>query len=200
MHAAAGGVGEISDLAPQAKSLEGFLFPDTYEFTRTESMQDMVGAMVRRFRREAAALGLSGDTLRIVTMGSIVERETRVPEERALVASVYFNRLGRTMALDADPTVIYAHQLAGTYGGALHHDDLQIRSPYNTYKYPGLPPGPIGNPGRAALEAAMHPAVTNFLFFVGDGNGHHRFARTLSEHNQNVAKLRRAVAAGRGSP
>ncbi len=198
MHTAAVAVDQISDLAPEAKSLEGFLFPDTYEFTRTETMQDMVGAMVKRFRREAAALGLSGDVLRAVTMGSIVERETRVPEERALVASVYFNRLGRKIALDADPTVIYAHQLAGTYRGALHHDDLQIHSPYNTYKYPGLPPGPIGNPGRAALEAAMHPAATKFLFFVGDGSGHHRFARTLAEHNQNVAKLRRAVA-GRGS-
>ena len=183
----------IADLAPQAKSLEGFLFPDTYEFTRSETVPDIVGAMVRRFRKEVATLDL-GDALQTVTMASIVEKETGAPDERFLVSSVYHNRLNHKIALQADPTVIYAHLLSGTYSGTLHHSDMAIDSPYNTYRYPGLPPGPIGNPGRAAIEAALHPADSNFFYFVGDGNGHHRFSHNLSEHNQNVAKLRRVVA------
>jgi UPF0755 protein len=111
-----------------------------------------------------------------------------------MVASVYYNRLGKRIALDADPCVIYAHLLAGTYKGSLHHDDLQIKSPYNTYRNPGLPPGPIANPGRGALEAALHPATTSYYYFVSDGEGHHRFAHSLDEHNQNVVKLRRTLA------
>jgi UPF0755 protein len=187
----------VSDLAPQAQSLEGFLFPDTYQFSRLQSMEEIAGIMVHRFRREAESLGLSGDIQRIVTMASIVEKETGAGGERALVASVYYNRLEKKMALDADPCVIYAHLLNGTYRGALHHDDMRIASPYNTYRYPDLPPGPIANPGRAALEAAQHPAQSNFLFFVADGSGHHRFARTLSEHNKNVNAYRRTIAAKR---
>jgi len=126
-------------------------------------------------------------------MASIVEKETAAPEERPLVASVYYNRLTKRMALDADPSVIYAELLANTYQGALHHDDLQTRSPYNTYKYPGLPPGPIANPGRSSLEAAMHPAVSDYLYFVSNGNGHHRFACSLEEHNRNVTAFRHAL-------
>ena len=126
-------------------------------------------------------------------MASIVEKETAAPEERPRVASVYYNRLARKMALDADPSVIYAELLAGTYQGSLHHADLAVKSPYNTYRFPGLPPGPIGNPGRSALEAALHPDSTKFLYFVSDGNGHHRFARSLEEHNRNVAAYRRAL-------
>ena len=102
------------------------------------------------------------------------------------------------MALDADPSVIYAELLAGTYRGSLHHDDLAVNSPYNTYRFPGLPPGPIGNPGRSALEAALHPDNTKFLYFVSDGNGHHRFANTLEEHNRNVAAYRRAIGVRAG--
>jgi UPF0755 protein len=126
-------------------------------------------------------------------MASIVEKETAVAEERPVVASVYYNRLAHRMALDADPSVIYAELLAGTYTGSLHHSDLAIRSPYNTYRFPGLPPGPIGNPGQSALEAALHPAKTQFLYFVSNGNGHHRFARNLTEHNRNVAAYRHAL-------
>jgi len=128
-----------------------------------------------------------------VTMASIVEKETAAPAERPLVASVYYNRLTKRMALDADPSVIYAELLANTYSGALHHDDLRAKSPYNTYRYPGLPPGPIANPGRSSLEAAMHPATSDFLYFVSDGNGHHRFAQNLEEHNRNVNAYRRAM-------
>ncbi len=184
----------IYDLDPHARSLEGYLFPDTYRFTRTQSMQDMVAAMVHRFRQEARALNLNSDYHRIVTMASIVEKETPAPEERPLVASVYYNRLARGIMFAADPTVIYGSLLAGRYRGTIYQSDLQFDSPYNTYKYAGLPPGPIASPGRAALEAAMHPAETDYLYFVSDNNGHSRFARTAGEHDRNVAQYRHAVA------
>jgi UPF0755 protein len=186
-------VGLISDLSPDAKSLEGYLFPNTYEFTRTQSMKDMAGTMVKQFRLVALQIGLTLDVQKTVNMASIVEKETAVPEERPLVASVYYNRLGRNIALQADPSVIYAELLEGSYGGALHHADMHFESGYNTYTHTGLPPGPIGNPGRSSLEAAMHPAKSDFYYFVGDGNGHHRFSRSLEEHNQNVAWLRQVV-------
>ena len=184
----------VSDLAPEAKSLEGYLFPDTYQFTRTQTMTDIVETMVKKFRQVARQIGLNSDVQRVVTMASIVEKETAAPEERPMVASVYYNRLAKNVALDADPSVIYAELLNGSYSGSLHHDDLAFNSPYNTYKYPGLPPGPIASPGKSALEAAMHPTETDYFYFVGDGNGHHRFAASLEEHNHNVALLRRAVA------
>jgi UPF0755 protein len=189
----------ISDVAPEAKTLEGYLFPNTYEFTRTQSMKDIVAVMVKQFRQVAEQIGLTttdaqkADLQKTVTMASIIEKETAVPEERAVVASVYYNRLERNIALQADPSVIYAELLDGRYAGALHHSDMQFQSAYNTYTHPGLPPGPIGNPGRSALEAAMHPAQTDYFYFVSDGNGHHRFSRSLEEHNQNVAKLRQTV-------
>jgi UPF0755 protein len=191
--AAKSSVGLITDLDPQASSLEGYLFPDTYQLTRTQSQHEIVELMVKRFRQEAVALGLSGDVHRIVTMASIVEKETGSPDERPMVASVYYNRLDKRIALDADPSVIYAKLLDGTYEGALHHADMSMDSPYNTYRHVGLPPGPIANPGRSALDAAMHPATTNYYYFVSDGNGHHRFSNSLEEHNRNVAAFRRAV-------
>jgi UPF0755 protein len=183
----------ISDLAPEAKSLEGYLFPDTYDFTRTQSTRDMVGTMVRHFRQVAGAIGLNTDVHKTVTMASIVEKETAAPEERSKVASVYYNRLARRMALGADPSVIYAELMSGTYQGELHHADLDTKSPYNTYRNAGLPPGPIANPGRSALEAALHPAQSEYLYFVSDGNGHHRFARSLEEHNKNINAYHRAL-------
>jgi UPF0755 protein len=186
-------VGLISDLSPDAKSLEGYLFPNTYEFTRTQSMKDMAGAMVKQFRLVALQIGLTLDVQKTVNMASIIEKETAVPEERPLVASVYYNRLGRNIALQADPSVIYAELLDGSYGGALHHADMSFQSGYNTYTHTGLPPGPIGNPGRNSLEAAMHPAKTDYYYFVSDGNGRHRFSRSLEEHNQNVTRLRQVV-------
>lgn len=189
----------ISDIAPEAKSLEGYLFPDTYQFTRTQTLEEMAGAMVHQFRQVAHEIGLipaqaGVDVQKVVAMASIVEKETAAPEERPRVASVYYNRLKDKMALDADPSVIYAEQLLGTYQGSLHHADMAVNSPYNTYRFPGLPLGPIANPGRSALEAAMHPDSTKFLYFVSDGNGHHRFASTLAEHDRNVAAYRRALA------
>lgn len=205
----------IAGLAPGAPSLEGYLFPDTYQFSRMMSMQEMASAMVKQFRQVAFQIGLiqtAGATVeassvpanspstvldteveRTVIMASVIEKETAVPEERPLVASVYYNRLGKKIALDADPSIIYAELLAGTYTGALHHDDMRFDSPYNTYRYPGLPPGPIANPGKSALEAAMHPAYSDYYYFVADATGHHRFARTIEEHNNNVAAYRRAM-------
>ena len=214
----------ITDLAPSAPSLEGYLFPDTYQFSRMQTMQEMAAVMVRQFRQVAHQIGLiqgpEGEAIaspnsphmgveihagfrdpnaapneleRTVIMASIVEKETAVAEERPLVASVYYNRLAKKIALDADPSVIYAELLAGTYTGALHHEDMRFNSPYNTYRNAGLPPGPIGNPGKSALEAAMHPAESDYYYFVADAEGHHRFARTIEEHNKNVADYRRAM-------
>ena len=210
----------IADLDPAAKSLEGYLFPETYEFTRMMTMHDMAAIMVRQFRQVAHQLALipngaspqgvvlrtsakpaltaarsddSNEVERTVIMASIVEKETSVAEERPLVASVYYNRLDKKIALDADPSIIYAELLAGTYQGTLHHADMSFHSPYNTYRNAGLPPGPIGNPGRSALEAAMHPAQTDYFYFVADAQGHHRFARTMEEHNKNVDAYRKAM-------
>ena len=135
----------------------------------------------------------SADVERTVIMASIVEKETAVAEERPMVAGVYYNRLAKNIALDADPSIIYAELMAGTYQGALHHADMQFASPYNTYRHAGLPPGPIGNPGRSALEAAMHPAQSDYYYFVADAQGHHRFARTIEEHNKNVVAYRQAM-------
>src|SRR5580704_15339067 len=214
----------IADLAPSAPSLEGYLFPDTYQFSRMQTMQEMAAAMIRQFRQVAHQIGLiqgpeggaiassdsphievdihagfrdpnaaPNDLERTVIMASIIEKETAVAEERPLVASVYYNRLEKKIALDADPSIIYAELLAGTYAGALHHDDMRFNSPYNTYLHAGLPPGPIANPGKSALEAAMHPAQSDYYYFVADAAGHHRFAKTIEEHNQNVAAYRRAM-------
>ena len=186
----------IRELDPEAKTLEGYLFPDTYGFSRAQTMTDIVAVMVHRFKQEAKQIGLNSDVHRVVTLASIVEKETAAPEERPLVAGVYLNRLQKGMALDADPSVIYASLLAGRYQGTIHQSDLQYDSAYNTYKNAGLPPGPIANPGKASLEAAMNPTKTDYLYFVSDANGHHRFARTLDEHSHNVALYRRAVAGG----
>jgi len=185
----------LHDIDPGAQSLEGYLFPDTYQFTRIDTPRDIAAAMVHRFRQTAQKIGLLGqsDIRRIVTMASIVEKETGVAEERPLVAGVYYNRLDKDMLLGADPTVIYAALLAGRYRGTIYQSDLQFDSPYNTYKNPGLPPGPIANPGSASLEAAMHPQDTRFLYFVSDNLGHHRFSSSAAEHEKNVAAYRKAA-------
>jgi UPF0755 protein len=189
--------GLIHTLDPQAKSLEGYLFPDTYLFSRTMTMHDMAAAMVKRFQKEAQTLALTQDVHRIVTLAAIVEKETAAPEERPEVASVYVNRLAKNMALAADPTVAYAAVLNGTYRGTIYQSDLQSDSPYNTYKFAGLPPGPIANPGAASLRAVMQPAKTDYLFFVaaGDASGRHRFSVNFDQHERNVIAYRKAVKA-----
>jgi len=161
----------IHAVDPGAKTLEGYLFPDTYQFSRSMSMHDICAIMVRRFQHEANAVGLHSDVHRTVTLASIVEKETAAPDERALIAGVYTNRLRKNMALGADPTVVYAALVRGTYRGTIYQSDLQSDSPYNTYRVTGLPPGPIANPGAASLKAAMHPEQTDDLFFVAAGDG-----------------------------
>jgi UPF0755 protein len=184
----------IRDLDPQAPTLEGYLFPDTYRVTRTQSLHDIAAMMVHRFRQAAREVGLNQDYHTLVTMASIVEKETAVDAERPEVASVFYNRLKRHMTLSTDPTVIYAALLNDRYRGTIYRSDLQYDSPYNTYRNTGLPPGPISNPGKASLQAAMHPASTDYLYFVSDNQGHHRFSSTPEEHARNVAAYRRAAA------
>jgi len=185
----------IHDVDPVARNLEGYLFPDTYAMPRHATAPQLVARMVDGFqkvltptlRAAADARGLS--VRELVTLASIVEKETAKPEERPLVAAVYGNRLKIGMALQCDPTVIYALQRAGRYNGNLTRADLQWDSPYNTYRYPGLPPGPIAAPGQASLEAAAHPADVPYIYFVSRGDGSHAFATTLDEHNRNVLEF-----------
>jgi len=208
----------IRDLAPHARSLEGFLFPATYQFPRRASAEDVAAAMVRRFREVWNSLPQHGhpglgpegpsaprgaerpgsrqqpqnlSVSEVLTLASLVERETSTPEERPVIAGIFYNRLRRGMPLECDPTVIYALELAGEYRGTLSRHDLHFRSPYNTYLHAGLPPGPIANPGRSSLRAALDPPRIEYLYFVSNGQGRHFFSKTLQEHNANVARSRR---------
>jgi UPF0755 protein len=195
----------IAGLDPKAKSLEGYLFPDTYRFPRKIAPAQIVAAMVRRFKAEATQIGLSrvseasGNLHDLVTLASLVERETAVNSERPLVASVLSNRLAKNMPLMTDPAVIYGLEVQGKWRGAIYQSDLadsKKDTPYNTYHHTGLPPGPICNPGLPSLRAALDPAVTNYLYFVAAGadpQGKSRFAATLDEHNKNVASYRKAI-------
>jgi UPF0755 protein len=186
----------IADWDPRAKDLEGYLFPDTYHLPRKASAEDLVGAMVTEFRevfdearrRRAGELGLS--VRDAVTLASLIEEETALPDERPLVSAVYHNRLRIGMKLDCDPTVAYALKLGGRYTGRLLFRDLRFESPYNTYLHGGLPPGPISNPGRESLDAALHPAAEGYLYFVARGDGSHTFSRTLGEHLDAVRRFR----------
>jgi UPF0755 protein len=189
-------VGLVADLDPNAKSLEGYLFPDTYHFARKATPGQICAAMVRRFRAVAAQLGLKEDVHAVVTMASLVERETAVDGERPLVASVFVNRLAKKMPLMTDPSVIYGLEIDDRWRGTLYASDLKFDTPYNTYLHPGLPPSPIANPGAKSLRAAMEPAHTNYLYFVASGanpQGGSLFSSTLEEHNHNVAGYRHAV-------
>ncbi len=190
----------IADLDPRAKTLEGYLFPDTYRFQRKATAVQIAAAMVRRFRAVALEVGLTpaaGKNLHnVVTLASLVERETAVDAERPEVASVLSNRLAKGMPLMTDPAVIYGLEVEGKWRGAIYQSDLARDTPYNTYRHAGLPPGPIANPGLPALRAANSPAATNYMYFVAAGadpQGKSRFAATLDEHNKNVASYRQAV-------
>jgi len=227
----------IRDFAPESRTLEGFLFPATYQLPRHPAASELTAQMVHKFKEEwkriaasdpigpsssngqtgaKALLDSKGQTtsnvqggvkppalsvaesptsrLRAITLASLVERETPKPEERPMVASVFDNRIRKGMRLQCDPTVIYGLERQGQYKGTLTSKDLASDSPYNTYEHYGLPPGPIGNPGEASLRAALHPAETNFLYFVANTQGGHFFSSTLEEHNRNVLKYRRLLA------
>jgi len=181
----------IAEWSPNAESLEGFLFPDTYKFNRHTTELQMLGAMVKRFAEVATRLQIPpADAKRIVTVASLVEREVHVKAERPIVAGVFENRLRAGMPLQTDPAVIYASLLRGTWTGVIHQSELHSDSPYNTYVHQGLPPGPICNPGIASLQAALHPAETDYMYFVANPDGSTKFARGLEEHNTNVEAYR----------
>jgi UPF0755 protein len=188
----------VADLDPEAQDLEGYLFPETYSFARSVDERTIVQAMVKTFRERfekevRPRLDRNpGQTVRqLVTLASIVEKEAQVPSERPLIAAVYQNRIDRGIGLMADPTVIYALKRAGRWNGNIRRDDLRMDSPYNTYRYAGLPPGPICNPGLASLVAAAEPADAPYLYFVSRNDGTHVFAETLTEHNRNVEQWQR---------
>jgi UPF0755 protein len=182
----------INDMDPVARDLEGYLFPETYALPRNTPASEVVAQMVAGFKKAfdqglRAAAAADGLTVRqVATLASLVEKETASRDERPLVAAVYRNRMKMRMGMQADPTVIYALQKAGKYDGNLSKDDLQFDSPYNTYRYAGLPPGPIAAPGRASLEAAVKPAAVDYLYFVSRNDGTHVFASNLPDHNRNV--------------
>ncbi|MFN0171823.1 MAG: endolytic transglycosylase MltG [Bryobacteraceae bacterium] len=186
----------IRDLDPQAPTLEGYLFPDTYRITRQTTELDLCRQMVRRFRQVWAELKPTADAHQIVTLASLVEKEAAVGGERPQVAGVFRNRLRLGMKLDCDPTTIYAALLENRWTGVIHRSDLDNPHPYNTYRNPGLPPGPITNPGRASLRAAIDPAVTDSLYFVAmpDGSGRHWFSKDLAAHETAVRKYRSGQA------
>lgn len=190
--AAADDPSRVKGLDPSAPDLEGYLFPSTYRLARNATARALVQLMVQSFekafdadlRAAAAAQGLS--VREAVTLASLVEEEAQKPEERPLISAVYHNRLKIGMGLQCDATVIYALQRAGRWNGNITKADLAMDSPYNTYRYRGLPPGPIANPGRASLEAAVKPADAGYLYYVSRNDGSHAFATTLDEHNRNV--------------
>jgi UPF0755 protein len=190
---AAANVSLISAFDPDAATLEGYLFPETYPLSRHASAADVVAAMVARFGHvfdadlRATAAAEQRSPREVVTLASLVELETAQPDERPLVAAVFLNRLRVGMPLQCDPTVVYGLIQAGRWRGTIRKADLQIDSPYNTYRISGLPPGPIASPGKASLEAAAHPADVGYLYFVSRNDGTHAFATTLAEHNRNVA-------------
>lgn len=207
----------VRNLAPQAKSLEGFLFPSTYQFSGNTSPEEMAATMVRQFEQEWNRIHSPSNEnaivepvsaritaqqrpplaplspIEIVTLASLIERETPQPQERPIVASVFYNRLKLGLRLQCDPTVQYALDLEGKPTPKVSADDLRTPSPYNTYLHRGLPPGPIANPGDASLRAALNPAQTHYLYFVANDSGGHFFASTLAEHNRNVEKYRRLL-------
>ncbi len=176
-----------------ATGVEGYLFPDTYEFPVRATTEMMLNAMLSRFQQQSASLdgeraGSRFNRHQWVTLASIVEKEAHVAVDRALIAAVFRNRLQLGMRLQADPTAVYERDEPGK----VRPEDLEIESPYNTYLNAGLPPGPICNPGLASLHAAAHPAEVDYLYFVARGDGSHVFSKTLDEHNTHVAELRRS--------
>ncbi len=186
----------VRDLDPKAPSLEGYLFPDTYRVTRHTTAQQLCRMMTERFRKvwhEVAPPNT--DVHDAVTLASLVEREARLPAERPVIASVFLNRLRLNMPLQCDPTTVYAALLEDRYRGAIYRSDLESKQRYNTYQHGGLPPGPIANPGEQSLRAALHPAGTDFLYFVAlpDGSGAHRFSKALAQHTLAVQQYRRGL-------
>lgn len=187
----------ISSLDGDATTLEGYLFPETFRFAKGTTAKEIVAAMVYQFKQvftrewmeRAAELGMS--IRDVVTIASLIEKETSLREEKKLVSAVYHNRLRIGMKLDCDPTIIYALKLEGRFKDRLRTKDLEYDTPFNTYLYPGLPPGPIANPGKDSLEAALYPASEKFLYFVSKNDGSHHFSETFREHQNAVNQYQR---------
>ena len=194
----------IGDLDPGARSLEGYLFPETYRFSHKVTSEETLKAMVDQFKarfaklKEAHPIRKDWRVSQIVILASIVEKEVKIPQERPLVASVLINRLERGMSLACDPTIIYALKLAGNYDGNIRKADLEIDSPYNTYIHAGFPPGPIANPGEDSLKAVLEPQKTDFLYFVSRNDGTHQFSKDFQSHLNAVAKFQKPLAIHRG--
>jgi UPF0755 protein len=186
----------IRDLDPQAPTLEGYLFPNTYRLKRSTTPEQLCLIMTGKFREVWRELHTDAAAHRTITLASLVEKEGKLPEERPIIASVFIHRLAIGMKLDCDPTTIYAALLEGNYRGAIHKSDLANGDPYNTYQHAGLPPGPIANPGMASISAVLHPADTDYLYFVAraDGSGGHNFSKDLATQEANIVKYRRAIA------
>lgn len=189
----------IAEFDPQAKDLEGYLFPDTYEYTTTTTREQLVEAMVKRFRKvftpqlQQQAQEMGWNVRQVVTFASLIEKEAKVDAEREMISSVYHNRLRLGERLACDPTVIYAALLEGKYRGKIYRSDLDRPSPYNTYMFAGMPPGPIASPGKRSLTAALNPAQTDYLYFVVDvtkNDGSHKFSVTSADHDRAVQLLR----------
>ncbi len=191
--AAASDTAPIRDIDPEARTLEGYLFPSTYRLSKKSTVAQVCHMMTDQFRAVWKKLDVTGKPREVVTLASLVEKETGRKEERPLVAAVYKNRLERGIKLDCDPTTIYAAMLQNRYRGKIYRSDLDSEHPYNTYRHAGLPPGPIANPGEASLRAALNPANSDDLYFVAkpDGSGGHNFSQTLREHTRAVAEYRR---------
>lgn len=187
----------VSSWDEEASDLEGYLFPETYHFPKGTSAEKLIETMVSQFKKtfnkhwqnRARELGMS--IREVVILASLIEKETSVPEERTLVSAVFHNRLKRGMKLDCDPTIIYALKQEDRFTDRLRTKDLRFDTPYNTYLYPGLPPGPICNPGRDSIEAALYPAPEIYLYFVSKNDGSHHFSRTLREHLRAVQKYQK---------
>jgi UPF0755 protein len=187
--------GLIADLDAEASNLEGYLFPETYYFPREVKAEEMVRAMVEQFKRnfgdkeKERTQQLRMSLREIVTLASMIEKETSRPEEKSLVSAVFHNRLQFRMKLDCDPSIIYALKLQNRFDGNLKLKDKSLNSPYNTYLYPGLPPGPICNPGKESLLAALYPAEVDYLYFVSRKDGSHVFNRSYNEHLKAIKKF-----------
>jgi UPF0755 protein len=191
---AAGDPAPIADLAPHARTEEGYLFPSTYRLSHSTTAAQLCKMMTDEFRKQWNKLAPHADPQATVTLASLIEKETGSAEERPLVASVFTNRLARHMRLDCDPTTIYAALLDQRYRGVIHRSDLASANPYNTYQNDGLPPGPIANPGARSLAAALAPSETNYLYFVAKpGGGTHQFSETMAQHEKAVVAYRHAA-------
>ena len=186
---------EVALELPQGSGAEGFLFPETYRVEYGISERELIIVLLQQFKRQAQPLQeeIAASSLKLagtVTLASLIEREAMIAEERPTISAVYHNRMARGMLLECDATVVYAWARAGVVKKRLLYRDLEIDSPYNTYRYPGLPPGPIANPGLDCIKAALRPADVEYLYYVARGDGSHVFSKTLQEHLSAIARIR----------